>query len=406
MTAPLRTGDQVTVKVALGPRAYDIVIGRGLLASLGRRLQALKPGAKAAIVTDANVEKLLLAAAQSGLAADVPATHISVPPGEGSKSFAMFERVCEALIAAKLERGDVVVALGGGVVGDLAGFCAAAVRRGLDYVQVPTTLLAQVDSSVGGKTAINSRHGKNLIGAFHQPVLVVADTALLDSLPPREFRAGYAEVAKYGLLGDAGFFAWLEANVDDVFAGAEDGDGASIRGGAETGAGPLPLAPNLLAPSPLAPREYAIWKSIRMKAEIVARDERETGDRALLNLGHTFGHAFEAAAGFSGRLLHGEAVALGTALAFDFSARLGLLPQAEAERVKRHLGKVGLPTHIRDVPGGVPGVDALMDLMAQDKKVKRGRLTFILARAVEAAFVAPDVEAAQVRAFLADKLAP
>jgi 3-dehydroquinate synthase len=280
------------------------------------------------------------------------------------------------LIAAKLERGDVVVALGGGVVGDLAGFCAAAVRRGLDYVQVPTTLLAQVDSSVGGKTAINSRHGKNLVGAFHQPVLVVADTALLDSLPPREFRAGYAEVAKYGLLGDAGFFAWLEANADDVFAGAG------------------------------AAREHAIATSCRMKAEIVARDERETGDRALLNLGHTFGHAFEAAAGFSGRLLHGEAVALGMALAFDFSARLGLLPQAEAERVKRHLGKVGLPTHIRDVPGGVPGVDALMDLMAQDKKVKRGRLTFILARAVGAAFVAPDVEAAQVRAFLADKLAP
>jgi 3-dehydroquinate synthase len=375
MTAPLRTGDPVTVPVALGPRAYDIVIGRGLLGSLGRRLQALKPGAKAAIVTDANVEKLLLAATQSGLAAaDVPATHISVPPGEGSKSFAMFERVCEALIAAKLERGDVVVALGGGVVGDLAGFCAAAVRRGLDYVQVPTTLLAQVDSSVGGKTAINSRHGKNLVGAFHQPVLVVADTALLDSLPPREFRAGYAEVAKYGLLGDAGFFAWLEANADDVFAGAG------------------------------AAREHAIATSCRMKAEIVARDERETGDRALLNLGHTFGHAFEAAAGFSGRLLHGEAVALGMALAFDFSARLGLLPQAEAERVKRHLGKAGLPTHIRDVPGCVPGVDALMDLMAQDKKVKRGRLTFILVRAVGAAFVAPEVDAAQVRAFLADKL--
>jgi 3-dehydroquinate synthase len=379
MTAPLRAGDPVTVRVALGTRAYDIVIGRGLLASLGRRLQALRPGAKAAIVTDTNVENLLLRAARSALAdvpalADASATHVSVPPGEGSKSFAMFERVCEALIAAKLERGDVVVALGGGVVGDLAGFCAAAVRRGLDYVQVPTTLLAQVDSSVGGKTAINSRHGKNLIGAFHQPVLVVADTALLDSLPPREFRAGYAEVAKYGLLGDAGFFAWLEANADDVFAGAG------------------------------AAREHAIATSCRMKAEIVARDERETGDRALLNLGHTFGHAFEAAAGFSGRLLHGEAVALGMALAFDFSARLGLLPQPEAERVKRHLGKAGLPTRIRDVPGGVPGVDALMDLMAQDKKVKRGRLTFILARAVGAAFVAPDVDAAQVRAFLADKL--
>jgi 3-dehydroquinate synthase len=377
VTAPLRANDPVTVRVALGARAYDIVIGRGLIASLGRRLQALKPGARAAIVTDANVERLLLAAAQSGLAAaDVAATHISVPPGESSKSFAMFEHVCEALIAAKLERGDVVVALGGGVVGDLAGFCAAALRRGLDYVQVPTTLLAQVDSSVGGKTGVNTRQGKNLIGAFHQPILVVADTALLDHLPAREFRAGYAEVAKYGLLGDAGFFAWLEANADDVFAGAG------------------------------AAREHAIATSCRMKAEIVARDERETGDRALLNLGHTFGHAFEAAAGFSGRLLHGEAVALGMALAFDFSAHLGLLPPAEAERVRRHLGKVGLPTHIRDVPGGVPGVDGLMELMAQDKKVRRGRLTFILARAIGAAFVAPDVEAAQVRAFLADKFAP
>jgi 3-dehydroquinate synthase len=377
MTAPLRPGEPTTVRVALDTRAYDIVIGRGLLASLGSRVAALKGGAKAAIVTDANVERLLLGETQAALAAvGIGAGHVSVPAGEGSKSIAMFERVCDALIAAKVERGDVVVALGGGVVGDLAGFCAAAVRRGLDYVQVPTTLLAQVDSSVGGKTAINSRHGKNLIGAFHQPILVVADTALLDTLPAREFRAGYAEVAKYGLLGDAGFFAWLEANADDVFAG---------RAGA---------------------REHAIAVSCRMKAEIVARDERETGDRALLNLGHTFGHAFEAAAGFSDRLLHGEAVALGMALAFDFSAHLGLLPPAEAERVRRHLGKVGLPTHIRDVPGGVPGVDGLMELMAQDKKVRRGRLTFILARAIGAAFVAPDVEAAQVRAFLADKFAP
>ncbi len=376
MTAPLRPGEPTTVRVALGTRAYDIVIGRGLLASLGPRVAALKPGAKAAIVTDANVGPLLLGETEAALAAaGIAATHVGVPAGEASKSIAMFERVCDALIAARVERGDVVVALGGGVVGDLAGFCAAAVRRGLDYVQVPTTLLAQVDSSVGGKTAINSRHGKNLIGAFHQPILVVADTGLLDTLPVREFRAGYAEVAKYGLLGDAGFFAWLEANADEVFAG---------RAGA---------------------REHAIALSCRMKAEIVARDERETGDRALLNLGHTFGHAFEAAAGFSDRLLHGEAVALGMALAFDFSARLGLLPQADAERVKHHLGKVGLPTHISDVPGGVPGVDGLMDLMAQDKKVKRGRLTFILVRGIGRAYVAPDVDPAEVRAFLADKLA-
>jgi 3-dehydroquinate synthase len=376
MTAPLRAGEPTTVRVALGARSYDIVIGRGLLASLGHRVAALKPGAKAAIVTDTTVERLLLDATRSALAAGgIAATHVAVPPGEGSKSVAMFERVCDALIAARIERGDVVVALGGGVVGDLAGFCAAAVRRGLDYVQVPTSLLAQVDSSVGGKTAINSRHGKNLIGAFHQPILVVADTQLLDTLPEREFRAGYAEVAKHGLLGDAGFFAWLEANADDVFAG---------RAGA---------------------REHAIATSCRMKAEIVARDERETGDRALLNLGHTFGHAFEAAAGFSERLLHGEAVALGMSLAFEFSAARRLLSQAEAERVTRHLGMAGLPTRISDVPGGVPGVDGLMELMAQDKKVKRGRLAFILVRGVGKAFVAPDVDAAEVRAFLADKLA-
>ena len=377
MTAPLRTptptSTPTTVRVALGDRAYDIAIGRGLLASLGQRVAALKPGAKAAIVTDATVEVLLLGATQAALAAaGVSATHVSVPAGEGSKSIAMFERVCDALIAARIERGDVVIALGGGVVGDLAGFCAAAVRRGLDYVQVPTTLLAQVDSSVGGKTAINSRHGKNLIGAFYQPILVVIDSQLLDTLPVRQFRAGYAEVAKYGLLGDAAFFGWLEANADDVFAG---------RNGA---------------------REHAIAVSCRMKAAIVARDERETGDRALLNLGHTFGHAFEAAAGFSDRLLHGEAIGLGMTLALEFSARLGLLPAAEAERARRHLGKVGLPTHISDIVGGVPDVDALMDLMAQDKKVRRGRLTLILARAIGDAFVAPDVDAAQVRAFLED----
>ncbi len=376
MTAPLRASEPVTVRVALDARSYDIVIGRALLASLGSRVAALKPGAKAAIVTDATVERLLLAETQAALAAaGIVPTHVSVPPGEGSKSIAMFERVCDALIAARIERGDVVIALGGGVVGDLAGFCAAAVRRGLDYVQVPTTLLAQVDSSVGGKTAINSRHGKNLIGAFYQPILVVIDTTLLDRLPERQLRAGYAEVAKYGLLGDAGFFAWLEANADDLFAGRA------------------------------AAREHAIATSCRMKADIVARDERETGDRALLNLGHTFGHAFEAAAGFSDRLLHGEAIALGMAFAFDFSAGRGLLPPADAERVKRHLGEVGLPTHISQVPGGVPGVDGLMDLMAQDKKVKRGRLTFILARGIGQAFVAHDVDAGEVRAFMAAKLA-
>jgi 3-dehydroquinate synthase len=375
MTAPLRPGDPTIVKVALGERAYDIVIGRGLLASLGTRAKALKPGAKAAIVCDETVMPLHLATAEAALTgAGLTSTSIIVGQGEGSKAFATLERVCEGLIAAKVERGDLVIALGGGVVGDLAGFAAAIVRRGLDYIQVPTTLLAQVDSSVGGKTAINSSLGKNLIGAFHQPVLVLADTAILDTLPARQFRAGYAELVKHGLLGDAAFFSWLEANAKEVFAGT-------------------------------AAREHAIATSCRMKADIVARDEREAGDRALLNLGHTFGHALEAAAGFSDRLLHGEAIAIGIALAFAFSAKRGLLPQADAERVQRHLAAVGLTTHVSDIPGGPPGVDRLMDLMAQDKKVKRGKLIFILAHGIGQAFVAPDVDPAEVRAFLAEKLA-
>ena len=368
-------GEPIMVNVALGARAYDIVIGRGTLASLGRRVAALKPGARAAIVTDDNVSKQHLKATEAALAATgIGSVNVTVRPGEGSKSVASFERVCDALIDARIERGDLVVALGGGVVGDLAGFAAASVRRGLDFVQVPTSLLAQVDSSVGGKTGINSRHGKNLIGAFYQPILVIADTALLDTLPVREFRAGYAEVAKYGLLGDAAFFAWLENNWRDVFAG-----------------GPA--------------REHAIAVSCRMKAAIVARDERETGDRALLNLGHTFGHAFEAAAGFSDRLLHGEAIALGMVAAFGFCVRQKLIAPQEAERVTGHLAAVGLPTHLSEVKGGLPDVDRLMDLMAQDKKVKRGKLTFILARGIGQAYVAPDIDAAEVRAFLAERLA-
>jgi 3-dehydroquinate synthase len=374
MTVPLRAGEPIAVNVALGERSYDIAIGRGLLGSLGARVSALRPGCKAAVVTDANVACHHLASAEESLkTAGIASAPVVVPAGESSKSIAVFERVCEALLEAKIERGDLVVALGGGVVGDLAGFAAAVVRRGVDYVQMPTTLLAQVDSSVGGKTAINSAHGKNLIGAFYQPILVVADIALLDTLPEREFRAGYAEVVKYGLLGDAAFFAWLEANWRDLFAG-----------------GPA--------------REHAVAVSCRAKAAIVARDERETGDRMLLNLGHTFGHAFEAAAGFSDRLLHGEAIGLGMALAFEFSARRGLIAQAEAARAIRHLAAVGLPTHVRDIRGGWPGIDAMMDLISQDKKVRRGRLTFILVRGIGGAFVARDVDASEVRTFLAEKL--
>jgi 3-dehydroquinate synthase len=374
MTAPLRIGETTTVNVALANRAYDIVIGRGVVGSLAARIAALKPGARLAIVTDENVARLHLEAIERQLsAAGMTASRIVVPPGEGSKSFASFERVCDALIEARIERNDLIVALGGGVVGDLAGYAAASVRRGLDFVQVPTSLLAQVDSSVGGKTGINSRHGKNLVGAFHQPILVIADTALLDSLPKRDFRAGYAELAKFGLLADAGFFAWLEANWQDLFDG-----------------GPA--------------REHAIAVACRGKAGVVARDERETGERALLNLGHTFGHAFEAAAGFSTKLLHGEAVSLGIACAFEFSAKRGLMPQADAERAVRHLAAVGLPTHIKDVPAVQTNADDLMALIAQDKKVRRGKLTFILVRGIGQAFVAPDVDPAEVRAFLAEKL--
>jgi 3-dehydroquinate synthase len=381
MTAPLRASDPITATVGLDGRPYDIVIGRGAIASLGQKIAALRPGCKVAIVTDETVARHHLAAAEASLTvAGIGVSSIKVPPGEGSKSFRVFERVCDALIAAKVERGDLVVALGGGVVGDLAGFAASVVRRGVDYVQVPTTLLAQVDSSVGGKTAINSSQGKNLIGAFYQPILVIADTLLLDTLPERELRAGYAEVVKYGLLGDLHFFEWLESNWRDVFAGG-------------------PARGNLAAP-----REYAVLKSVQAKAAIVARDERETGDRMLLNLGHTFGHAFEAAADFSDRLLHGEAIGLGMALAFEFSAQRGLIPQAEARRAIAHLAAVGLPTHVTAVPGNWPSADAMMDLMSQDKKVKRGRLTFILVRGIGEAFVTRDVEAAEVRAFLAEKL--
>jgi len=379
MTAPLKKNSEAAiVEVALDERAYDIVIGRGELQWLGKRLAVLRPGARAAIVTDRNVARHWLDRAEASLdEARIATSRIIVEEGEGSKSYAGFEQVCEALVAAKIERNDLVVALGGGVVGDLAGFAAAALRRGVDFVQVPTSLLAQVDSSVGGKTGINSPQGKNLIGAFHQPVLVIADTAVLDTLAPRQFRAGYAEVAKYGLLGDETFFSWLEANHGDVFAGG-------------------------------AAREHAIASSCRAKAAIVARDEREAGERALLNLGHTFGHALEAATGFSDRLFHGEGVSVGMVLAAELSAQLGMIAPSDALRVKRHLAGIGLPTHLKDIAGfaqeGLADADTLMTLMAQDKKVRRGRLTFILLKAIGCAVIVPDVEPSVVRDFLKDRL--
>ena len=377
MTAPLKHQDTV-VDVALGDRAYDIVIGRDVLASLGARIAALRPGVRTAVVTDKTVARHWLEKTEASLAAaGVPSSRVIVDEGEGSKTYGVLEKVSEALIAAKIERNDLVIALGGGVVGDLAGFAAAILRRGVDFVQVPTSLLAQVDSSVGGKTGINSPQGKNLLGAFHQPVLVVADTAVLDTLSPRQFRAGYAEVAKYGVLGDEAFFSWLEANHGEVFKGG-------------------------------AAREHAIATSCRAKAAIVARDERETGDRALLNLGHTFGHALEAATGFSDRLFHGEGVAIGMVLAAEFSASLGMIGESDAVRVKRHLADVGLPTHLQDIAGfaqeGLADADALLALMAQDKKVRRGKLTFILLEAVGRAVIAKDVDPSRVRDFLQTKL--
>ena len=378
MTAPLKHSDPINVDVALGDRAYDIVIGRGVLASLGERVAALRPGVRTAIVTDRTVAKYWLEPTEASLVASgIPTSRIVVEEGEISKTYAGLEKVSEALIAAKIERNDLVIALGGGVVGDLAGFAAAILRRGVDFVQVPTSLLAQVDSSVGGKTGINSPQGKNLLGAFHQPVLVIADTAVLDTLSPRQFRAGYAEVAKYGVLGDEAFFAWLEKNHADIFKGG-------------------------------SAREHAIATSCRAKAGVVSRDERETGERALLNLGHTFGHALEAATGFSDRLFHGEGVAIGMTLAAQFSARLGMIAEADAARVERHLVEAGLPTRLQDIAGfaqeGLADADALMALMAQDKKVKRGKLTFILLEAVGRAVIAGDVEPALVRDFLKSKL--
>jgi len=379
MTAPLHPSAPITVEVALGDRGYDIVIGRGGIESLGRRIKALRPSARTAIVTDRSVARHWLPRAQASLdEAGIAHSAIVVEEGEVSKSYAGLQQVCEALIEARIERNDLVIALGGGVVGDLAGFASSIVRRGLDFVQVPTSLLAQVDSSVGGKTGINSPHGKNLVGAFHQPVLVIADTAVLDTLSPRQFRAGYAEVVKYGALGDSGFFAWLEANHAEI-----------VRGGNA--------------------REHAIATSCRAKAGVVARDERETGERALLNLGHTFGHALEAATGFSDRLFHGEGVAIGIVLAAEFSAERGMMPAQDAARLSHHLAEAGLPTRMQDIAGfqqeGLASADALMALMAQDKKVKRGRLTFILMEAIGRAVIASDVEPAPVRDFLHKKLA-
>jgi len=364
-----------TVRVELGERAYNVEIGEGLVATAGARIAPLLRRRRVAVVSDANVAALHLETLTGALAAEgIESSALVLPAGEATKCWAEFSRTVEWLLAEKIERRDIVIALGGGVIGDLVGFAAAVLRRGVRFVQIPTSLLAQVDSSVGGKTGINSTHGKNLVGAFHQPSLVLADIGVLGTLTARDFLAGYGEVVKYGLLGDAAFFSWLEEN------------------------GPA------LAAGDVAARTHAVKRSVEMKADIVARDEHEHGDRALLNLGHTFAHAFESATGYSDRLLHGEAVAIGCNLAFTLSARMGLCPQEDPSRVAAHLAAMGMKGKLSDIPGGLPDADGFLDLMSQDKKVIDGQLRFILARGIGDAFVTADVPPATVREVLVEAL--
>ncbi len=363
-----------TVPVKLGDRSYDILIGAGLIDQAGREIAKRAKSVRVAIVTDETVAGLHLDRLTRSLsAAGIDSTAILVAPGEKSKGFATLETVTNAILAARLERGDIVVAFGGGVIGDLAGFAAGIARRGMGLIQMPTSLLAQVDSSVGGKTGINTAHGKNLVGVFYQPQLVLADTDVLDTLSPREFRAGYAEVAKYGLIDRPDFFTWLEKNWRGIFDGGPE-------------------------------RTEAIAISCRSKADVVARDERETGDRALLNLGHTFGHALETATNYdSARLVHGEGVSIGMVLAHQFSAKMNLASPDDARRVEAHLRGVGLPVSIAGIPGDLPPAEKLMDYIAQDKKVARGALTFILTRGIGQSFIAKDVPPSAVLSFLQEK---
>jgi len=360
-----------TVHVALGARSYDIIVGVGLLSEAGKHIAPLLAVPRTILISDENVAPLYLErVAQSLSDHGVACGRIVLPAGEQSKSFAQFEDLLERILAAKVERGTTLLALGGGVIGDLVGFAASAVLRGIDFIQLPTSLLAQIDSSVGGKTGINSRHGKNLIGSFHQPRLVVADSAALDSLAPRELAAGYGEMVKYGLIDDVEFFAWLEANGQQILSGDE------------------------------AARRHAIAVCCRAKARIVAEDEHESGRRALLNLGHTFAHAFEAESGYGGDLLHGEAVSIGMGLAFRLSARLGYCDPGDAARVTTHLKALGLPTQAADLPAPARRRDALIEHMSRDKKMKDGRLNLILARGIGRAFVTADVPPSDISSLL------
>ncbi len=364
-----------TITVGLSARAYDIHIGANLLDRADTLLRPHMRRLRTVIVTDQNVAHHQSARLESALkAAGVECHKIVLKPGEATKTFSELETLTGQLLDLGVERDDLIIALGGGVIGDLTGFAAAILRRGCRFAQIPTSLLAQVDSAVGGKTAINVAQGKNLIGVFHQPVAVIADVTTLDTLPERELRAGYAEVIKYGLIGDEPFFAWLEKN-----------------------------ASSLLGGDPLI-RQTAVKTACEMKARIVESDEFEKGARALLNLGHTFGHALETALGYSETLLHGEAVAVGMAFAFEFSALEGLCPQPVVNRVKAHLSAVGLPSSLQAIKGAEAlDADALFTHMMQDKKVEAGKLTLILARDIGDVFVSKDANAEAVRRFLKTK---
>lgn len=358
------------VPVALGERSYDVRIETGLLERSGELLGPVARGRPMPVVTDENLAPHLTTLLARLAAADIASEAIVLPPGEATKSWSQLEILVDRLLDLGVERSDHVIALGGGVIGDLVGFACSVLKRGCNFVQVPTTLLAQVDSSVGGKTAINVRAGKNLVGAFHQPSLVLIDPTVLDTLPPRQVRAGYAEVVKYGLIDDPEFFAWCE------------GHGAALLAG------------------DAAAREKAVAHSVAAKARIVAADERETtGTRALLNLGHTFGHALEAETGFSEKLLHGEAVAAGMALAFAFSAEQGLCPAEDAARVAAHLRASGLPDGLAAAGVSASGA-ALVDHMRHDKKMAGGTLPFLLARGIGRTYLDKTVDLAAVAAFL------
>ncbi|WP_375614924.1 3-dehydroquinate synthase [Bartonella sp. AC10YNML] len=369
-----------TVTVKLDKHCYDIIIGPGLITQAASQIKhALNKKdphqTRLALVTDTNVASLYSEILQAELTKNkIHTVPIIVEAGEQSKSFSTLQVVIDQILAARLERGDCVIAFGGGVIGDLAGFAASIIRRGMNFIQMPTTLLAQIDSSVGGKTGINNQYGKNLIGAFYQPQCVIADTCLLDTLPPREFRAGYAEIVKYGLINQPDFFEWLEKNGQKIFSN-----------------GPM--------------RTEAIVRSCQFKADIVARDEYETGERALLNLGHTFGHMLETATAYdSNRLIHGESVAIGMILAHQFSAQLNLISPTLTQRIEAHFKFIGLPTQLKDIPGPLPDAETLMTLIAQDKKVSQNNLTFILTRGLGQSFIAKNISPDAVLSFLEQKL--